>query len=147
MADIGREDKETFQKYANRIDRNARVYGIQDNNDMVIHQLTRSIPSKTYDFVLSKYQQKGPEALTSKSISAFCTIIKTLHGPDDALASTTATEDHAVDTVENTEEDTVEDIVARREEDAATIEQTLWAATINQSVKGKAILDNHLNQE
>ncbi|KAF9117577.1 hypothetical protein BGW39_002034 [Mortierella sp. 14UC] len=137
MADVGRETKETYQKYANRIDRNARVYGIQDNNDMVIHQLIRSIPSDTYDLLLFKHQLKEPEALTFKSISAFCNVLKTLHGPDDALgivrqtmhsqqqqeqsnnsqspsAQRNTTEDYAADTEKDT--------VAHREEDAVATE-------------------------
>jgi hypothetical protein len=83
MANVGREPKETFQKYASRIDRNARVYGIQDNNDMVIHQLIRSIHSDMYNLLLFKYQAKEPEATTFRSIATFCSYLKTLHGPDD----------------------------------------------------------------
>jgi hypothetical protein len=93
MANIGREKRETFQKYANRIDRNARIYSIQDNNDMVIHQLIRSINSNEYNLLLFKYQAQEPEATTFTSITTFCSYLKILHGPDDALqgARTTTT--------------------------------------------------------
>ncbi|KAG9071720.1 hypothetical protein KI688_005935 [Linnemannia hyalina] len=85
MADMGRNMGETYNRYSARILRHARVNGIQDDNDIILHQLGRSIPGMEYDFLLFKHQIKNPDATAFKSINTLCALMSTLTGPEDAI--------------------------------------------------------------
>ncbi|ORZ07476.1 hypothetical protein BCR41DRAFT_360063 [Lobosporangium transversale] len=86
MLETGRKRTETFQQFAIRFSKEVRVYGIKDDNEMVLGLLTSAIDSETHNVMVSRlYTLKGRMVKKFISIRDFVKILSDLSGPTSAL--------------------------------------------------------------
>ncbi|KAF9581919.1 hypothetical protein BGW38_000896 [Lunasporangiospora selenospora] len=78
----GRFDKETYQNFAVRIETELRLYGIKDDNNLILTQLEKVIGPDAYNFMLIFHLQTNPNSSSFASLSEFLKQCKKLRGPE-----------------------------------------------------------------
>ncbi|KAF9577471.1 hypothetical protein BGW38_007294, partial [Lunasporangiospora selenospora] len=81
---IGMFELETYQNFAIRIERDLHVYGVKDDNDLILNQLEKSIGTMTYNQMLTNHRFTNPMARSFTKLSDFLTECKMLKGPEGA---------------------------------------------------------------
>ncbi|KAF9969073.1 hypothetical protein BGZ75_003158, partial [Mortierella antarctica] len=72
LLNAGRKPNESYKRFAMRISRDIRVYGIADNSEMVLSILRRTVPNIVLDqMILMLKFTKGPTQREFKSITDF----------------------------------------------------------------------------
>ncbi|KAF9897122.1 hypothetical protein BX616_006152, partial [Lobosporangium transversale] len=82
LLEKGRGAHETYHQFAMRLDRDVRVYGVRDDNDMVISMLQATMNNHTLHIMIAMLQNYKKQYVTSFThISDFIKILGNLQGP------------------------------------------------------------------
>jgi len=86
----GRESNESYREFAMRIDRDIRVYGIKDDNEMVLSLLASLVKPTTLDTMqLTLRLEKNDANAEFTSVCDFIRIMGGMNGPQSVLRKNT----------------------------------------------------------
>ncbi|KAG0333690.1 hypothetical protein BG005_005088, partial [Podila minutissima] len=79
---------ETYQQFAIRVARDTRIYGVKDDNEIVLASLSNSLPSETLNLILFSHRiSRGDIDAKISSIITFTEYMKRLVGPRPPTSS------------------------------------------------------------
>ncbi|KAG0195627.1 hypothetical protein BGX28_000952, partial [Mortierella sp. GBA30] len=82
LLETGRKDHESYRQFAMRISRDIRVYGIKDDNEMVLSLLSATVTPDTLNLMVTRLQVLKQNAeVRFLSINDFTKIMSNLIGP------------------------------------------------------------------
>ncbi|KAF9274298.1 hypothetical protein BGZ68_000786, partial [Mortierella alpina] len=82
LLETGREEHESYRQFAMRIARDMRLYGIKDDNEMVLSLLSATVTPDTFNMMVTRLQVLNQSAeMRFTSISDFTKIMSNLIGP------------------------------------------------------------------
>lgn len=87
LLETGREAKESYREFAMRVSRDIRVYGVKDDNEMVLTLLGATVPCDILNFMqLRLFVEKGINKFVS--VNDFTNILSTMVGPNKTTPKT-----------------------------------------------------------
>ncbi|KAF9984731.1 hypothetical protein BGZ80_008216, partial [Entomortierella chlamydospora] len=84
LLETGRKDNESFRQFAMRIARDIRIYGVKDDNEMVLTLLGATVSDDLLNQMVTRLQARKPDAVTFTSISDFTKTLSGFVGPNSA---------------------------------------------------------------
>ncbi|KAI7816111.1 hypothetical protein BC939DRAFT_497650 [Gamsiella multidivaricata] len=77
----GRESRETYRQFAMRISRDIRIYGVKDDNEMVLTLLSATVSPDTLNNMVARLHVRKGAAVDFTSINDFTSVLSGLVGP------------------------------------------------------------------